>query len=433
MITLISFIIVLGVLIFIHEFGHFVVAKLSGVGVEKFSLGFGPKLVSMKIGETEYRVSVLPLGGYVKMVGESPDEEVSESDYKRSFTHRPVYNRAAIVAAGPIMNLVLAAVLLPVIFMIGVKVPAYLEKKAEIGFVVPHESADKAGIKNGDIIESVDNKEIRNWEDLLSALSLKPGKPSAIELKRDGKEIKTTLTTATSPDTGGSIIGMYPPMKPVISDVSKDYPAMEAGLKPGDLILAVNGTKITHWAELETLIHKDGSEKTFLIKRGDKEFTVGITPKYNKEMKSYLVGITRRDEKVFRRYGFFDAVKKGLELAVDMTGRLFVVIKGLVTGQYSLKTLGGPLMIAEIAGKAAETGLTDLLSLVAFLSLQLGILNLFPIPVLDGGHLFFFAIESINGKPLSEKFMGIAQQIGIALLIALMVFVTYNDIFRLFG
>jgi regulator of sigma E protease len=433
MTTFISFIIVLGVLIFIHELGHFVVAKLSGVGVEKFSLGFGPKLLSVKKGETEYRISILPLGGYVKMVGESPDEDVSETDFKKSFTHRPVGTRAAIVASGPLMNLVLAAVLLPVIFMLGIKVPAYLERPAEVGFVAPGENAEKAGIKKGDIIESVDDKKTKNWEELLSLLSLNPGKSSVLEVVRGDKEIKIDFVTATAPDTGGSIIGMYPPMMPVIGEVSKGYPAKEAGLKPGDVILSVNVAPITHWAELETIVHKDGLKKSFLIKRGDKELTVDVTPRYNKDMKVYLVGITRKDEQIFRRYGFFDAIGKGLNLAVDMTGRLFVVIKGLVLGQYSLKTLGGPLMIAQVAGKAAETGLTDFLSLVAFLSLQLGIINLFPIPVLDGGHLLFFGIESIKGKPLSEKFMGIAQQIGIALLIALMVFVTYNDIFRLFG
>ncbi len=195
----------------------------------------------------------------------------------------------------------------------------------------------------------------------------------------------------------------------------------------------MDNKEITHWAELEAIIHKDGFKKNFLIRRGDKTFNAEITPRFNKDMKVYLIGISRKDEQALRKYGFTDSVKKGTGLAVDMTGRLFMVIKGLILGQYSLKTLGGPLMIAQVAGRAAETGLTEFLSLVAFLSLQLGIINLFPIPVLDGGHLLFFGIELIKGKPLSEKFMGVAQQIGIALLIALMVFVTYNDIFRVFG
>lgn len=433
MTTFISFIIVLGVLIFIHELGHFMVAKFSGVGVEKFSLGFGPKLIGITKGETEYRISLLPLGGYVKMVGEAPGEEISEEDKKKSFVHKPVLTRASIVAAGPLMNLVLAALLLPVIFMIGIRVPAYLDKPAEIGFVAPGEAASKAGIRQGDVVESVDGKKIKSWEELLSALALSPGKPLSLELKRDGSEIKTVLTPETSAETGAGYGGMFPPMKPVIGDVSKGYPAQAAGIKPGDTILAVDGKPITQWAELEQIIHKSPDKRSFLIGRDNTTSTIEITPRFNKEAKAYLIGVTRKEDQVLKQYGFFESLKKGAITAVDMTGRLFMVIKGLVVGQYSLKTLGGPIMIAQVAGKAAESGLADLLSLVAFLSLQLGVINLFPIPVLDGGHILFFGIEYVKGKPLSEKFMSIAQQIGIALLIALMLLVTYNDIFRLLG
>lgn len=433
MMTIISFIIVLGILIFIHEFGHFAVAKLSGVGVEKFSLGFGPKLVGFKRGETEYLISILPLGGYVKMVGESPGEEVSEENRKKSFTHKPVSVRAAIVAAGPIMNLVLAAMLLPVIFMIGIQIPAYLEKPAEVGFVVQNEAAAKADIRGGDVIESVNGEKTKTWEDLLSQLALSPGKPLEIELKREGSVVKTTLTPGTSQETGAGYGGMYPPMKPVIGDVTKAYPAKEAGIKPGDVIRAVNGIEIKHWAELEEIVHRDGDKKTFSIERGAETLNVEITPNFNADSKVYLIGITRLEEQVLRKYGFVESIRKGLKAAVDMTDKLFMVLKGLVVGQYSLKTLGGPIMIAQVAGKAAESGVAELLSLVAFLSLQLGIINLFPIPVLDGGHLLFFGIEAVKGSPLSEKFMSIAQQIGIALLIGLMLLVTYNDIFRIFG
>lgn len=433
MTTFISFVIVLGVLIFIHELGHFLVAKFSGVGVEKFSLGFGPRIAGFTKGETEYRVSVLPLGGYVKMVGESSGEEISEEDKRRSFSHKPVYVRAAIVAAGPLMNLVLAAFLIPVIFMIGMNVPAFLEKPSVIGYVVAGEPADKAGLKAGDLIETVDGKETPKWEDVLATVALNPGKTIEIEVRRGSEKIDAKITPETSSDTGAGIGGMYPPMPAVVSEVSPGYPAEAAGLKPGDRILAVDGRSISHWAELEDLIHKNGGRKTFLIGRGEETVTVEITPKYNEEAKVYLVGISRKDEQVVRRYGFIESIGKGLSTAVDMTVKLFVVLKGLVVGKYSLKTLGGPIMIAQVAGKAAATGLSELLYLVAFLSLQLGIINLFPIPVLDGGHILFFGIEAAKGKPLSEKFMTIAQQIGVVLLIGLMVLVTYNDLFRIFA
>lgn len=433
MTTIVSFIIVLGILIFIHELGHFVVAKLSGVGVEKFSLGFGPKLIGLRKGETEYRISVLPLGGYVKMVGEAPGEEISEQDRRRSFTHKPLLYRAAIVAAGPVMNLVLAIMLLPVIFMIGIQVPAYFEKPALVGHVSPEGAAAKAGLLKGDIIQSVDGKKVKNWEELLEVLTINPGKPIKVGFNRGGNDMEVELTPDTSNQTGAGLAGIYPPKKPIVGGVSNGYPAKEAGIQPGDVVLAIDDQYITHWNELETAVHKNGEKKTFLIGRGNETLTVEITPKYNEDAKVYLIGIMIQEEQVLRKYGLAESIKRGVTSGIEMTGRLFVVIKGLIFGEYSLKTLGGPIMIAQVAGKAAESGLTDLLSLVAFLSLQLGIINLFPIPVLDGGHILFFGIEAIKGKPLSERFMAVAQQVGIALLVALMLLVTYNDLFRIFG
>jgi len=433
MTTLISFIIVLGVLIFIHELGHFAVAKACGVGVEKFSLGFGPKLVGVKYGETEYRISLLPLGGYVKMVGEAPGEEVSNELREKSFTYKPVWKRSLIVAAGPAMNLVLAIALLPVIFMIGIQLPVYLDKPAEVGFVVPDEPAHKAGVMAGDTIVAFDGKEVRHWEDLLTQLAMNPSKTVSLAVDRDGQRVETAITPDASEHTGAGYGGMYPPMKPVIGDVASGYPAKEAGIQAGDTIISIDGVEIKHWAELESAIHKAEKKIKLVLLRDGRELTFEVTPMYNEDSKVHLIGISRQEDLEVRQYGFTESISKGVASGIDMTGKLFVVIKGLVLGEYSLKTLGGPIMIAQVAGKAAESGLSDLLSLVAFLSLQLGIINLFPIPVLDGGHIVFFGLEAIKGKPLSEKFMAVAQQVGIALLIGLMVLVTWNDILRIIG
>lgn len=434
MTTLIAFIAVLGVLIFIHELGHFIVAKLGGVGVEKFSLGFGPRLAGFTRGETEYKVCVLPLGGYVKMVGESPDDEVSPELKERSFTNKPLSIRAAIVVAGSVMNLALAAVLLPLIFLIGISVPTYLDGPPVVGFVAPDEAAQKAGLRSGDLIVEANGKPVSNWEELGAHMVLNPEKAVKLKVQRDGSGVEITITPEVSEQTGAGIGGFYPPMLARIGGFSSGYPAEKAGLEVGDLIVAIDGIEIIHWAEMERIIHRSrGEEKVFTILRSGETFTVAIVPKLHEEMAIHLIGITRAEDVVFKRYGLIGAVKKGFHTATSMTSRLFMVIKGLILGDYSLKTLGGPIMIAQVAGKAAESGVTDLLYLVAFLSLQLGIINLFPIPVLDGGHLVFYGIEFVRGKPLSDSVMSVAQNIGIALLLALMVVVTFNDIARFFN
>jgi len=437
--TLISFIIVLGILIFIHELGHFAVAKLGGVGVEKFSLGFGPRLVGVKTKETDYMISLLPLGGYVKMVGGDFGEEfTNEEDRHRSFIHKPVYIRVLIVAAGPFMNLALALFLLPLIFMIGVPVPAFLDKPAVIGYVYPKDAAAKAGIKAGDVIVSIDGEKIKDWEGVMTAPEWSAGKSREIVVLRGDAALKLTITHAGSDDISTGYAGILPPMPPVIAEVTNGNPAKEAGVATGDEITMIDGVSITHWAELESHIQKDsggitpgGKKKTFTLKREGKIFDIAVAPKFDKDADKYIVGIMRKEDTVRRNYGFFESVDKGVRAAVSMTGQLFVVIKGLFLGRFSLKTLGGPIQIAQVAGKAAETGPSQFLLLVAFLSLQLGIINLFPIPVLDGGHILFFAIEAVKGSPLSEKFMAVAQQVGMAMIIILMALVTYNDITRL--
>lgn len=432
MTTLISFLVVLGILVFIHELGHFIVAKLSGVGVLKFSLGFGPKIVGIKRGETEYLISVLPLGGYVKMVGESPDDEIVPEDKEKSFIGKPVSKKAAIVVAGPIMNLVLAFFILPFIYLIGIQIPAYLDKEPIIGYVTKGEIADKAGLKKGDTILSIDGKSIENWEELNTIIISNPNKLLKLEIKRDEGLKEILFAPEASSRTGGGIAGFTPPMSPTVGGLAGGFPAEKAGLKVGDTILAVNGVKIDHWIELQQAIqNKKAEEKLLLIKRGSDTFSIGIKPEWNEDIKAYVIGISPFQETITRRYGPVGAVIEGTKKMGELTIMTFVIIKKLFVGEISIKTLGGPLMIAQVAGQAAESGLTAFLSLMAFLSLQLGILNLLPIPVLDGGFLVSFGIEALRGKPISEKVMTIVQNIGIGLLVLLMLFVTYNDVMRL--
>jgi len=434
MTTLISFLIVLGILIFVHELGHFLIAKKSGVGVLKFSLGFGPKLIGFKKGETEYLISALPLGGYVKMIGEEPGEGVKEEDKNKSFANKPVSSRAGIVFAGPVMNILLALLLFPVIYMLGIHVPEYMDKQPVVGYVLKDSAAEKAGLKAGDIILAIDGRDIKTWETFESLIISNPDRKLRIDIKRVDNIIQKELTPIPSQHNGGGISGILPPMNPIIGGVVSGLPAEKGGLKTDDVILSVDGIQITHWAELQDAIqNSEGKEKWLTVKRGEETLNLSVKPKLNKETKIYVIGISPKQGFVAKKYSFPNAVITGTKKMAEMTVFTFVIIKKLFVGEVSIKTLGGPLMIAQVAGQAAESGLTAFLSLMAMLSLQLGILNLLPIPVLDGGYLLFFGIEKLRGKPMQEKTMGIAQQVGMVLLILLMVFVTYNDILRFVG
>ena len=471
--TILAFILVLGLLIFIHELGHFAVAKYCGVGVEVFSLGFGPRLIGFTSGETEYKLCAVPFGGYVKMVGESPGETAEDSEYelkvaaeeetakaaegelsdeeklkrakeralvreqehkvrmqdwkRKSFTLKPLKSRVAIVAAGATVNIVFALMLYPITFMIGVNTPAYKEAKVVVGLVAPDEAAFKAGLKAGDVILSVDGVDMPKYETFLMTAALSPEKDMLLRVSRAGTIIETTLTPETS-ELGAGLTGFYPPVKPVVDKVYPDSAAEKAGLKSGDWIKAIDGNSIKHWVELQMAIHESGALRVLTVERDGVTLDVSVTPDFNEEHKIHLIGVTPYEETVLMKYGVVESIGRGMSKATEMTVLLFTVLKKLFVGDLSGKALGGPIMIAQISGQAAQSGLVSMLTFLAFLSLQLGILNLLPIPVLDGGHLFFYAIEFVRrGKAVSERVMGMAQQVGMAMILTLMVYVTYND------
>lgn len=451
MLTIIAFLVVLGVLIFIHELGHFLVAKWSGVGVEAFSLGFGPRVFGFKRGETDYKISLIPFGGYVKMTGEAIDSEETYEDLKhlteyerlrrdelfieKSFQRKPLFKRVAIVAAGPAMNLVLAAILFPVIYMIGVSVPAFLYEAPKVGYVPSAGPAFEAGVMQGDTIDSIDGVGVSTWEGAIELIALNPGREIELKVKRGEvlltKKIVPVAVENKSFGVDVGVSGFYPPMPAVVGAIKEGYPAEKAGLEAGDLIKSIGGKAITHWSELnDELSSLDARQVVF--ERAGVLNEVTITPVYDEESERYFIGVIKQDDMTVKSYGPIEAVKRGYNRAMELTTLLFTVLKGLVFGDYSMDSLGGPIMIAKVAGQAASSGLVPILFLVAFLSLQLGIINLFPIPVLDGGHLFFFGFEWIIGKPLNEEIMIIAQNIGMVLLLGLMIFVTWNDIARMF-
>jgi regulator of sigma E protease len=345
-------IIVLCFLIFFHELGHFLVARLMGVGVERFSLGFGPKLVGKTIGITEYRISAIPLGGYVKMVGESPDSELDPSEIPISFTHKHVFKRILIVAAGPLFNILLALIIFFGIFQIS------------------------------------------------GLLILKPG----------------------------------------IGSVNEGSPAYMAGLKKDDLVVSIDGVDISSWDDMaNAIMASKGKTLAISVLRGDTVLTKNVTPEvkkfkniFNEDVDRYVIGITASGEIFKRNLNFFQAFSESINQTYQITALTIKGVVKLFQGTVSPKTLGGPIMIAQMAGQQAKEGVVNLIFFIALISINLAILNFLPIPVLDGGHLLFFFIEAIKGSPVSAKVREISQQAGIFVLILLMIYVFYNDIARVF-
>ncbi len=428
MLTIASFIFVLGFLVLVHELGHFMVAKKLGVKVEQFSIGFGPKLIGFVKGETEYKLSAFPLGGYVKMAGEEPGEE--HTGDPREFSSQSVGNRMAIIIAGPLMNLILTFFLLPIVFMLGVNMPAYLGDEARVGWVLKDSPASEVGLQPGDLIEAINGEAITTWEEALTIFTSNPDHRLALDVDREGRA-KTLFLTPKLTNGGGGFSGILHPMPPVVGGVNAALPAGKSGLKTGDLVRSVDGEEVNHWVEMSQKIKASGGKEVLLgIMRGKESLEIKLKPVMDDASERYVIGINFSQESRFIQYGFAESVREGVKRAAELTRLTFDVIKKLFSFNLSIKSLGGPIMIAQATGAAAESGISALISLMAFISLQLGILNLLPIPVLDGGHVFFLLAELGLRRPISIKTREIAQQVGFAILISLMLIVSYNDIMR---
>jgi regulator of sigma E protease len=431
MITTISFIVVLGILVTVHELGHFLVAKALGMGVERFSIGFPPKMFGFTWGETEYCVSWIPLGGYVKLKGEAPDEVVEDPDDPSLFSTRPPHQRAGVIIAGPLMNLVLAFIIMPLVFMVGISMPSYLEDPPLVGWVEPGSSADNMGIVPGDLILALNGEETATWEQFFEKAALAGGKKYEIRLQGLAGIRTVSLDPAGSKDDP---LGFRPSMEPTIGTLTKGFPAQKAGVKPGDRILTIGQIPVSHWNEMARIIHASpGKALTLKVLRGQEEISLSVTPVLDEKTGNGLMGISPRSETITRRFGVIESVKHGYERNMELLGMTFSFVWDLVTGRSSIENLGGPIMIFQVTGEAARAGMAQFLGFMAFLSLQLGVLNLFPIPVLDGGHIVFLAAESIMGRPLELRTREIAQRVGFFLLITLIIVISYNDIVRIFA
>jgi regulator of sigma E protease len=444
MMMILTAVVVLGVLVFVHELGHFLVAKRARVGVLKFSLGFGPKLVGVKRGETEYLISALPLGGYVKMIGEDPTDESPEAaDPERSFSKKSVGVRSLIILAGPLSNM-----LLPVLIFWGIFTfvgQAYLPPV--MGVPETGSPAATAGLALGDRIQAIDGQPIERWDEIETALRNSAGRPLRITVLREGRvqEIVAEPRAHKTRDIFGEEIegwdlGLRPLISTRIGQVLPGQVAQQAGIRNGDSVVAAGGAPVAEWDQLANIIHASPGKRLVLtIERDGRRQDIEMTPRPTRqpgpggEEEIGLVGIGPAPESQYRRLNPVSALAAGAARTADLS---VLVVQGfvkLVQAKISPKTIGGPIMIAQMTGEIAQRGLVELLSFAALLSINLAILNLLPIPILDGGHLFFSLIECLQGKPISLRKRELAQQVGMVLLVALMLFASYNDILRWMG
>ena len=427
--TVAAFIVALGILIFIHELGHFAVAKAVGVRVEKFSLGFGPKLVSIVRGDTEYRIGALPLGGYVKMSGDEPGEDAADP---AAFNSKSVAARFGIIFAGPLMNFILPFFIMPIVFLVGIEVPAYLSREPVVGWVVDGSPAEEADIRIGDRILRIDDLDVEDWEDALNYLNASPNSDLTITMEREGEEIRKALTPRPSKDFGVGVTGIVNRIPAHVDAVEPGSRADEAGIEPGDRIVRVNGEEIVHFFPLVMVIREAAETPVDITVERDSELVdLRVTPARDEETGWGVLGIREIEDKEYRQYGLGESLIKGWESVIETTALVGMVLGKLCMLEMPLKALGGPIMVAHAAGQAARAGVSYYLHLIALLSISLAILNLLPIPVLDGGHIFFLVLEAVIRRPINLRAREVAQHIGLMMLILLMLAVTYNDIIRI--
>jgi regulator of sigma E protease len=435
-ISLLAIVFVFGVLVLIHELGHFLAAKWMGVRVERFSVGFPPRLFGKKIGDTDYCISAIPFGGYVKMAGmidESLDTNLTGADYE--FSSKPVWKRMIIISAGVIMNFLLAIVVLAVLnYVQGERIIP----STEIGRVGSNGIAQRIGFKTGDKIIAINNREVKNWEMILREYINNLDRNIDFTIQRDGQIIQLKYYKEWFKEKNAEYldIGYMPSSR--IGNVRPDMPAAAAGLQRGDEIVEIDGTPVHNWNEMTDLIRSHPADTISIawLREGHRYSTLIVPVQVVEEdtsKKSQVVGKVGIEQYFeLHEVSLFKAIGNGVNGTLSL---LELNIRGLwwvLSGAKSAKeVLGGPIMIAKMAGEAAEVGWDALWTLIAALSAILAFFNILPIPALDGGHLLFLFIESIIGRPVSVKSRVLVQQVGIAILLTLIVFILYLDIKRL--
>jgi regulator of sigma E protease len=418
-------------MVLVHEWGHFVLARLFGVRVEVFSIGFGPRLFGVKRGPTDYRLSALPLGGYVRMAGDNPAEE--RKGDPDEFLSKPRWQRVLIALAGPTTNFLMAVVLTAALFIHGGEQPSYADKPVVVAGVVKDSPAQKAGIQAGDRIVAFSGVKNPTWDRVALELALSaPGHSEPITIERDNRLMTTSVESQPQPF---AVVG-YPAEPVMVGSLARGMPAERADLKEGDIIVAANGQRLTAPSQFSEVVQQSGGNPMTLdLLRNGQPMKAELRPTWGDPgdgMPRWQIGITFRFVTSPRRYGVPQALVKATQFHIVLADKLVYLVGQLFTGKVSLKQVQGPLGIVQESSRAAKRGFGDLISLMALVSLNLAILNLLPIPILDGGHILMLAIEGILRHDLSLQIKERFVTVGMVFLLLVFLIVMYNDVLRLF-
>ncbi|MBN2399986.1 MAG: RIP metalloprotease RseP [Candidatus Aminicenantes bacterium] len=420
-----TFLFVLGIIVLVHEFGHYVAARLMKIRVEVFSFGFGKRLFGKKIGDTDFRLSLFPLGGYVRMAGEEefdpehpkPDEFMAKNRAQKIFT----------LLMGPCMNVLLALLLIIIVNLGGVEVDSYKLEKPVIGYIEKGSPAEKAGLLPGDTLLAINGKKTTNWKEVEITIGTNPKESLKIDFSRQDQSLSATLDVISASRYEIGYAGFYWQLPAEIGQVMKNYPAWKAGLQPGDVITAIDDRPISNYFELADIIRQSSGKSLRLdYQRGERLLSSRVTPQ--EESGRGMIGFNVKIATTKISYGLIAAIKNSFQESVRLTFLTINAFKKIIQRKISVRSFSGPMEIARVSQQALISGFANFFMLIAFISLQLGIVNLFPIPGLDGGHLMIFTIEAIIRRDLNQKLKNALIYIGFSFLITLMVFVILNDI-----
>ena len=430
---IVAFIFVLGVMVLIHELGHLLAARYFNVRVEAFSIGFGPRLFGFKRGDTDYKVCLLPLGGFVKMAGENIGEPTGDPD---EFVAKPRWQRMIIAVMGPVFNVILALVLLTGLFMVHYQRYAFELEPPLIGYVADDSGASQAGIQPGDLIVSIDGDETPAWEDVRLIEIASPLKTLRVTVERDGERLEVPVAVKAEKRSGIGETGWSEKTRVRLGQTVPGLPAEKAGVENGDELKTLNGQAVNSWRQVPDSIQRTQDQPIELeVLRDEKIVKLQVTPIYDTsdaESPAWRIGVELRPdyERITTSLGFAEAFDQSVDYNVKNATLIFGFLSGLVEQRMSPKSLSGPIGIAQMSGEAARAGWPALIMLMAAISLNLGIFNLLPIPILDGGMITVLLLESLIRRDISIAIKERIVQVGLIFLMILFAFVIYNDILK---